>query len=88
MFDRMLGEQSPSQTGMDQFVAQRTPPQRPFALPFVEAVMQTEDRSDGIGVGTGPTGVTHTSGNPMFIPTPLLEAGSIASPSPGGSRCR
>jgi hypothetical protein len=52
LFDRMLGEQSPSQTGMDQFVAQRTPPQRPFALPFVEAVMQTEDRSDGIGVGT------------------------------------
>ena len=52
IFDRMLGEQSPSQTGMDQFVAQRSPAQRPFALPFVEAVMQTENRSDGIGVGT------------------------------------
>ncbi len=32
----------------------------------------------GIGVGTGPTGVTHTSGNPMFIPAPLFEAGSMA----------
>jgi hypothetical protein len=52
LFDRMLGEQSPSQTGMDAFVAQRTPAQRPFALPFVEAVMQTENRSDGIGIGT------------------------------------
>jgi len=52
LFDRMLGEQSPSQTGMDSFVAQRSPAQRPFALPFVEAVMQTENRSPGIGVGT------------------------------------
>jgi len=52
IFDRMLGEQSPSQTGMDAFVAQRTPAQRPFALPFIETVMQTEDRSLGISIGT------------------------------------
>ena len=52
LFDRLLGERSPSLTGLDAFVAQRTPAQRPFALPFVEAVMQTELRSDGIGIGT------------------------------------
>jgi len=52
LFDRLLGEQSPSLTGLDTFVAQRTPAQRPFALPFVEGVMQTETRSDGIGIGT------------------------------------
>jgi hypothetical protein len=52
LFDRMFGEQSPSQTGLDQFVPQRTPAQRPFALPFVEAVMQTELRANTIGTVT------------------------------------
>jgi hypothetical protein len=39
----------------------------------------------GIGMGLGAAGVRHTSGNPMFIPAPLLVAGSI---SRGGSAGR
>ncbi|MBV8600649.1 MAG: hypothetical protein JO359_03685 [Candidatus Eremiobacteraeota bacterium] len=45
MLDRLLGEQSPSKTGLDQYAPQRTPPQRPFALDQVNAIMQTEGRS-------------------------------------------
>ncbi len=33
----------------------------------------------GYGIGAPTGGVMHTSGNPMFIPTPLFEAGSIAA---------
>jgi len=32
LFDRLLGERSPSVTGLDQYASQRTPPQRPFPL--------------------------------------------------------
>ncbi len=45
LFDRLLGEQSPSATGLDRYAAQRTPPQRPFALDAIETAMQTELRS-------------------------------------------
>jgi hypothetical protein len=44
MLDRILGEQSPSVTGLDQYAGQRTPPQRPFPLDDVYKVMYTENR--------------------------------------------
>ena len=43
----------------------------------------------GMGTGEGTAGVRQTSGNPMFIPTPLLEAGSMSFfLSPGALRVR
>ncbi len=45
MLDRLLGEQSPSVTGLDQYARQRMPPQRPFPLDQVYDVMETEGRS-------------------------------------------
>ncbi len=53
IFDRMLGEASPSTTGLDRFVPQRTPPQRPFPFDDIAAVMATENRSGPMGTG-GP----------------------------------
>lgn len=44
LLDRMLGEQSPSVTGLNAFAAQRTPAQRPFPLDAIENVMRTEIR--------------------------------------------
>jgi hypothetical protein len=44
-FDRMLGEQSPSVTGLDAYANQHTPPQRPFPLDQIETAMASENRS-------------------------------------------
>jgi hypothetical protein len=48
IFDRMLGEQSPGVTGLDTFVYQFTPPQRPFPLDQIDAVLASETRSSKI----------------------------------------
>jgi hypothetical protein len=45
MFDRMLGEQSPSVTGLDTFIPQNTPPQRPFPLDQIQTAMASENRN-------------------------------------------
>ncbi len=52
IFDRMLGEQSPSKTGLDQFAAQRKPPQRPFPFDDIAAIMATENRSGPFGTSS------------------------------------
>ncbi len=52
MFDRLLGEQSPGITGLDTFVSQFTPPQRPFPLDQVEGVLASETRSSKIQSAT------------------------------------
>ncbi len=52
LLDRLLGEQSPSITGLNRYATQRTPAQRPFPLDAVETVMQHEIRP------TGPDGCT------------------------------
>ena len=44
LLDRILGEQSPSATGLDTYATQRVPPQRPFPLDNTYAIMQTEQR--------------------------------------------
>jgi hypothetical protein len=44
LLDRLLGEQSPSITKLDEFIDQRTPAQRPFPLDAVETAMQDEAR--------------------------------------------
>jgi len=48
IFDRLLGEQSPGVTGLDTFVSQFTPPQRPFPLDQVDGVLASETRSTKI----------------------------------------
>ncbi len=44
LYDRLLGEQAPSVTGLSALAAQQIPPQRPFPLDDIGAVMQTEIR--------------------------------------------
>ncbi len=44
LVDRLLGEQAPSVTGLSAFAVQQIPPQRPFPLNDIDAVMQTEIR--------------------------------------------
>ena len=51
LFDRLLGEQSPSTTGLDGFANQRTPPQRPFPLDDIETAMAAETRNSPIRPG-------------------------------------
>jgi hypothetical protein len=51
LFDRLLGEQSPSITGLDGFANQRTPPQRPFPLDDIETAMGAETRNSPIRPG-------------------------------------
>jgi hypothetical protein len=48
IFDRLLGEQSPGVTGLDTFVSQFTPPQRPFPLDQIDGVLASETRSTKI----------------------------------------
>jgi len=51
IFDRMLGEQPPSNTnntGLSGYANQRMPPQRPFPLDQIDTVMADEDRSSPI----------------------------------------
>jgi hypothetical protein len=48
LFDRLLGEQSPGVTGLDTFVNQLTPPQRPFPLDQVDEALASETRSSKI----------------------------------------
>jgi hypothetical protein len=48
IFDRTLGEQSPSATGLDLYANQRTPPQRPFPLDDVETALGAEFRNSPI----------------------------------------
>jgi hypothetical protein len=45
LLDRILGEQSPSQTGLNAYATQRVPAQRPFPLDDTYAIMQTEQRN-------------------------------------------
>jgi hypothetical protein len=45
IFDRLLGEQSPSFTGLDTYIFQFTPPQRPFPLDQIQTVLASETRS-------------------------------------------
>ncbi len=48
VFDRMLGEQRPSVTGLNAYASQRVPAQRPFPLDAIETVMDTELRNSPI----------------------------------------
>jgi hypothetical protein len=61
IFDRMLGEASPSTTGLDAFTAQRTPAQRPFPFDDIAAIMATEDRSGPLGAGTSQSAEPYTA---------------------------
>jgi hypothetical protein len=47
LFDRLLGESSPSITGLNQYAAQHTPPQRPFPLDQIQDAMNDEVRASG-----------------------------------------
>jgi hypothetical protein len=48
LYDRLLGEQSPTATHLDTFASQRVPPQRPFPLDDIETAMASETRSSPI----------------------------------------
>lgn len=48
LFDRMLGEQSPSSTGLDAFVPQKLPSQRPLPFDDILTLMTTELRTGAI----------------------------------------
>jgi hypothetical protein len=45
LFDRLLGEQSPSATGLDGVATQRVPAQRPFPLDKIYPAMNNESRN-------------------------------------------
>ena len=45
LLDRLLGEQSPSTTGLNAYAVQHAPPQRPFPLDQVEVAMTNELRA-------------------------------------------
>ena len=55
LFDRLIGEQSPTKTGLNADAAQRTPPQRPFSLLDVYGAMQSEVRSSVLQPSNGTT---------------------------------
>jgi hypothetical protein len=61
IFDRMLGEQSPSTTGLDAYTEQRTPAQRPFPFDDIAAIMATENRSGALGTGTSQSAEPYTA---------------------------
>jgi hypothetical protein len=76
MIDRILGEQSPSVTGLDQFVPQQTPPQRPFHLDDVQTAMQSEDRNGPAypsenDAECAPPPTTYTESNVCYAPNSL-----------------
>jgi hypothetical protein len=66
MFDRMLGEQSPSATGLDAYANQRTPPQRPFPLDDIETAMGAEHRESPIHNSKAPAGEPYTQSDNGF----------------------
>jgi hypothetical protein len=82
LFDRMLGEQSPSKTGLNAYAAQRTPPQRPFPFDDIAAIMATENRSGPMGTGTMMTSETYTmsaTGRPASVWL-VSKLASVANP--------
>jgi hypothetical protein len=54
IFDRMLGEQDPSDTGLDGYAQQQALPQRPFPLDAIQTVMATEERAGPLGYESYP----------------------------------
>ncbi len=61
IFDRMLGEASPSTTGLDAYAPQRTPAQRPFPFDDIAGIMATEDRAGPLGTGTSQAAEPYTA---------------------------
>jgi len=68
LLDRMLGEQSPSVTGLDLFADERTPPQRPFGLDQIEPVMATEQRTGPLGAVAEPYAISNGGGTNALYP--------------------
>jgi len=62
MLDRLLGEQSPSVTGLGAYVTQRTPAQRPFPLSDILTIMGNEVRSPVPWTGGAYANDTYTQG--------------------------
>jgi len=79
IFDRMLGEQSPSVTGLDGFMNQRTPPQRPFPLDQIEGAMASETRNSPI---QSPTNEPYTQSDVK------IAINALAPPSADGTMAR
>jgi hypothetical protein len=55
VFDRLLGEQSPSITGLDAYATQQNPAQRPFGLTASFNNLSAENRSGPLGTGVSQT---------------------------------
>ena len=79
IFDRMLGEQSPSVTGLQGYANQRTPPQRPFPLDDIETAMGAETRNSPIQAPTN---------EPYTLSDVKIAINASAPPSADGTAAR
>ena len=78
IFDRMLGEESPSVTGLDTFVNQFTPPQRPFPLDQIDGRLAAETRSTKIQSPQNESYLVSDKGFQINLTAPPIADGTKA----------
>jgi hypothetical protein len=78
IFDRMLGEESPGVTGLDTFVNQFTPPQRPFPLDQIDGVLASETRSTKIQSPQNESYLVSDKGFAVNLTAPPIADGTKA----------
>jgi hypothetical protein len=78
IFDRLLGEQSPGVTGLDTFVTQFTPPQRPFPLDQIDGVLASETRSSKIQTAQSESYLVSNKGFSINLTAPPIGDGTTA----------
>ena len=83
LFDRMLGEQSPSVTKLDTYANQRTPPQRPFPLDQIQTALSSEKRESPLQLEPGYPYTQSGDGSrapPAFLVISDFGGESVAGP--------
>jgi hypothetical protein len=78
IFDRLLGEDSPSSTGLDTFVNQFTPPQRPFPLDQIGGRLAAETRSTKIQNPQNESYLVSDKGFAINLTAPPIADGTAA----------
>ena len=78
LFDRLLGEQNPSVTGLDAIATQRVPAQRPFPLDKIYPAMNSESRNSPMyGAKSEPFGSSDVGFAPNAAVPPTAD-GTLA----------
>jgi hypothetical protein len=77
LYDRLLGEQTPSVTGLEHYVTPRTPAQRPFPLDAIDTVEMTEIRNGPITRAAEPYANSDVQA-PVNAKAPPLQDGTLA----------